>query len=199
MEHMSAWKGRDPGREMWRDPGEGTQLLVSRLKDGDPAALRDLFQQEGKRAFALALRIVSDRAVAEDAVQEAFTQLWERADRISLEGGRIESLLMTIVRRRAVDLARRRSRTEKSLPESDLIQEIDERAAETLERVEESMTAEGLRAELNAALAALPHEQREIVNYAYYGEHTLREIAEREGLPLGTVKSRLRLAIAKLS
>lgn len=173
-------------------------MIVARLKEGDPAALRELYQQEERRAFALAFRVVGDAAAAEDAVQEAFTQLWERARQLSFEG-RIESLLMTIVRRRAVDHARRRGRAGQPLPDPDLLQEIDERASALLDRVEERLTTDGLRDELKAALASLPVEQHQIVDHAYFGGLTLREIAEREGVPLGTVKSRLRLAMAKLS
>lgn len=181
-----------------RDPGEDAQLIAARLKDRDPAALRQLYQQEERRALALALRISGDTAAAEDAVQEAFTQLWERAGQISVDGGRIESLLMTIVRRRAVDLARRRGRAGQ-LPDLDLLQQIDERASALLERVEDSLTTEGLRRELRAALQSLPAEQRRIVDRAYFGGLTLRQISEEERLPLGTVKSRLRLAMSKLT
>jgi RNA polymerase sigma-70 factor (ECF subfamily) len=174
-------------------------LLVSRLRQGDPTALRELYQAEERRAFALALRVVGDASMAQDAVQEAFAQLWERAERITLDGGRVESLLMTIVRRRAIDLVRRRQYDGKPLPDPDLLEQVDERASAMLEHVEENLTTAGLRTELQAALTALPAEQREIVKQAYYGGRTLREIAEREGLPLGTVKSRLRLAMTKLT
>jgi RNA polymerase sigma-70 factor, ECF subfamily len=199
MEAMGVGSGGDPDAELVRAPSEVAQLLITRLREGDPAALRELYQQEERRALALALRILGDAALAQDAVQEAFTQLWQRAEQISLDGGRIESLLMTIVRRRAVDLVRRRQTGARLLPDPELLLEIDERASAMLDRVEENLTTAGLRAALQAALAALPAEQREIVRQAYYGESTLREIAEREGLPLGTVKSRLRLAMTKLT
>jgi RNA polymerase sigma-70 factor, ECF subfamily len=198
MDAMGEVRGGDPEAELVRDPDEVAQLLITRLRNGDPGALQELYQQEERRALALAVRIVGDVTLAQDAVQEAFTQLWQRAEQITLDGGRIESLLMTIVRRRAVDLARRRQRG-RLLPDPDLLQEIDERASAMLDRVEENLTTAGLRMELQSALAALPTEQREIVRQAYYGELTLREIAEREGLPLGTVKSRLRLAMTKLT
>ena len=182
-----------------RDPNGGPLSLSARLRARDEAALRELFGQEEKRAFALAFRVVGDAAAAEDAVQEAFAQLWERAERIDPAGGRIESLLMTIVHRRAIDQARRRQRGATRLPDPELLDQVDEQAAAMLERVEDSLSAAGLRSELRAALAALPPEQRAVVNQTYLGECTLREIAERAGLPLGTVKSRLRLAMAKLS
>jgi RNA polymerase sigma-70 factor (ECF subfamily) len=68
-----------------------------------------------------------------------------------------------------------------------------------LEQAEDALSSEGLRARLNAALSALPLEQRTVVKHAYFGEMSLREIAEQEGVALGTVKSRLRLAMVKLT
>jgi len=173
-------------------------VLVTRLRDGDRGALDELYERVQPRAFSLARRVTGDAGLAEDAVQEAFTQLWERADRISPEGGRIESLVMTMVHRRAIDLARRRGR-ETALPDPELLQPIDERASAALERAEDAVSSEGVRHRLNEALAKLPENQRTIVKHAYFGELTLSQIADRERLPLGTVKSRLRLAMAKLT
>jgi RNA polymerase sigma-70 factor (ECF subfamily) len=189
----------DPRAELARDPSEDSRLLLTRLQENDPTALQELYRRTERRAFALARRVVGDAALAEDAVQEAFAQLWQRIDQISPDGGRIESLLMTMVHRRAIDLVRRRGSRETPLPDPELLQPIDERASAMLDRVEEKLTTEGLRSRLNAALSSLPPEQRTIVRQAYFNESSLREIAEKEGLPLGTVKSRLRLAMAKLT
>jgi RNA polymerase sigma-70 factor (ECF subfamily) len=189
----------DPERQLARDTDEEVQLLVTRVRAGDPIALGDLYQRVQPRAFLLARRIVGDAALAEDAVQEAFTQLWAQSGQISPEGGRLDSLVMTIVHRRAIDLVRRRGRKETRLPDPELLHPIDERATATLDRVEETLTSEGLRSQLNQALSSLPPEQARIVRFAYAKELTLREIAEQEKLPLGTVKSRLRLAMAKLT
>jgi RNA polymerase sigma-70 factor (ECF subfamily) len=174
-------------------------VLVARLQARDGSALRELYEREGRRAFALAYRVLGDHAAAEDAVQEAFAQLWERADRLDPAGGRVESLLMTGVHRRAIDLARARQRGPARLPDSELLSRVDDQATELLDRVVESLSSEGLRVRLRAALSELPAEQRLVVEQAHFEELTLREIAEREHLPLGTVKSRLRLGMARLA
>ena len=186
-----------PCPELTRNAYEEESVIANPLREDDN--LRELYLRVERRAFSLARRVLGDGALAEDAVQEAFVQLWQQADRISLDGGRLESLAMTVVHRRAIDIARRRHRQETTIPDADLLQPIDDRAVSMLEQVEESLTSEGLRSRLNEALSALPPEQRTIVRHAYFDELSLREISEHEGLPLGTVKSRLRLAMAKLS
>jgi RNA polymerase sigma-70 factor (ECF subfamily) len=145
------------------------------------------------------MRITGDRATAEDAVQEAFAQLWERAGQLDTDGGRIESLLMTIVHRRSIDLVRRVGRQPVSLPNPELLEPVDEQATAMLDQVEETLSTEKLRMELRAAIESLPGDQRAVLNHVYFAHRSLRETAELEGLPLGTVKSRLRLAMAKLS
>lgn len=189
----------DPEAPSVRVTEEESHVLATRLRERDPAALDELYQRMQTRAHALARRVLGDAALAEDAVQEAVAQLWERAGRITSDGGRVESLLMTMVHRRAVDIARRRDGRESPLPDADLLQPIDERATAMLEQAEDTLTTDALRARLNQALSSLPPDQRTIVKHAYFGDLSLREIAEKEGLPLGTVKSRLRLAMAKLT
>jgi len=138
-------------------------------------------------------------------VQNAFLSLWERAPRLDPRGGRIESLLMTIVHRRAVDLARARARDQRQQlaaplddPEvsSHLQQVVDEAAAEEFAQVADDRAA--LRARMHDALATLPWEQRQVVELAYFDGLTYAAIAEQLVLPPGTVKSRLRLAMHKL-
>jgi RNA polymerase sigma-70 factor (ECF subfamily) len=180
-------------------PAQTVDTLVERLRAREPSALRELFLRQQHRAFSLALRITADRLAAEDAVQEAFTQLWERAEQIEPNGGRLESLLMKIVHRRAIDSVRRRGRSEVGLPDPDLLQPIDDQATAMLERVEDALSYAGLQAGLKAALDALPPDQRAVIDLIYFQELSLREIADRNGLPLGTVKSRLRLAMSKLN
>ncbi|MFA7250333.1 MAG: sigma-70 family RNA polymerase sigma factor [Dehalococcoidia bacterium] len=183
-----------------RDSDDGHAALSDiaiRLREGDARALGELYDAVGPRAFALARRVLGDAAAAEDAVHEAFTQLWERAP--SLEPvGRIDSLIMTMVHRRAVDAVRRRRGTRVSLAESGLLAQIDERAEAALDEVVNAISEATLRARLQSVLSSMPDEQRLVVRGVYFESLTLREIAERHEIPLGTAKSRLRLAMARL-
>lgn len=191
---------RDLPDEPERVIHEGSSELADRLRAGDGAALLELFQREGKRAFALAYRIVGDAATAEDAVQEAFAQLWQRAPQLAARDGRIEALLMTIVHHRAIDMVRSAARRPAvQLPDPDLLRQVDEEATAKLERIEEVLSTAGVRAELRSALDQLPEEQRAVLDHVYVWQRSLREIADIECVPLGTVKSRLRLAMAKLT
>ena len=188
----------DPDEPSRRVTDRDSRELVTRLREKDASALLELFEREEKRAFALAYRVLRDAAAAEDAVQEAFAQLWERAAQLDPDGGKIEALLMTIVHRRAVDQVRRSARGSVQAPDPELLEQIDERASAMLDRVEELVSSAGLRADLRVALDALPPEQRRILEHIYGQHRSLREVAEEECVPLGTVKSRLRLAMEKL-
>lgn len=172
---------------------------MRRLQAREPAALRELFDREGRRALGVAYRVLGNSTDAEDAVQQAFEQIWERAARLDPEGGRIESLLMTIVNRRAIDLARARSRQPVSLPPDDQFLEVDEQAEALLDRVLDDLSLAELRTRLRAALDGLPPEQRAVVERAHLQGRTLQEIATEDHVALGTVKSRLRLGMSKLS
>lgn len=169
-----------------------------RLRNGEPAALGELYDLVGRRAFGLARRVLGDPAAAEDAVQEAFAQLWEQAPRLALEG-RIDSLVMTMVHRRAVDMVRRRRGGSATLDASAVLAQIDERAEAVFEHVLDALSEASLRASLRASLDALPEPQRRVVQGVYFEALTLREVAAREQIPVGTAKSRLRLAMAKLT
>lgn len=181
-----------------RDTGREPDALAVRLRAGDASALEELFERDGGPAFRLAYRVLRDASGAEDAVQEAFAQLWERAPSLSTSGS-LRSLLMTMVHRRALDQVRSRRRASSATIEGEALLRIDERAADLLERVIEDVSSEALRLRLRTALLALPPEQRAVIELGHGHGLSLPEIAAREGVSLGTVKSRLRLAMQKLS
>jgi RNA polymerase sigma-70 factor, ECF subfamily len=166
------------------------EALVALVARSEESALSELYDRIGGTAYGLAYRILRDEALAEDAVQEAFLGLWRSASTFVPERAKASTWLLTLVHRRAVDLVRREQR----------------RRAEPLEGAPEP--AEGsaeeaawLRLErerVQAALAALPDQQREAIELAYYGGYTQSELAERLGEPLGTIKSRMFTGLARL-
>lgn len=146
-----------------------------------------------RRAFALAYRVLGDGTLAEDAVQEGFISFWRQANRIDPRRGNVESLLMTIVYRRSIDLLRsRRGQTARDLPLE--LETIDLAADELVDEVYDALTVEAAR----SALGSLPEDQRRAIEMAYFEGMTQAEVAETLGIPLGTVKSRLRLGLTRL-
>jgi RNA polymerase sigma-70 factor (ECF subfamily) len=174
------------------------QDLLARLLGRDESALAELYDRHGRAAFSLAYRVLGDPETAEEVVQEAFLALWRRAETYQPERGTVRSWLLTVVRNRAIDVVRirdGRSRTGGAAPRpvstDDLVLVAeDDPEAEAIRSVE----AEVVR----KALAALPPEQREVVDLAYFGGLTYPEVAARTGVALGTVKSRMRLALERL-
>ena len=152
-----------------------------------------LYDRLSRRAFGLAYRILDDGSSAEDVVQEAFLTVWRQADRIDPARGKLSSFLMTVVHHRAVDLLRsRRQQTARNLPLDPSL--VEQRGADILEVVSQSLGNDAIR----NALTSLPPEQREPIQLAYFEGLTHVEIAGKLALPLGTVKSRLRLGLEKM-
>lgn len=167
--------------------------VLTRLQRRDPAALAEVYDLFGGKAFGLAHRILGDTASAEDAVQDAFLHLWNQARRLDANKGRVDTYLMTIVHRRSIDLLRRRANRN---AHHDLLPEdvIDERPIDVADEVAAKWDSESV----HRALSTLGAEQREAIELAYFQGLTHREIAEKTGAPVGTVKSRLRLGVEKL-
>lgn len=182
----------DPTGTRRRMTSSDPDHLLERLRDRDERALADLYDEMGGRAYGLAYRVLRDGAAAEDAVQAAFTMIWEQGDRLDPGRGSVQGLLLTIVHRRAVDAARARQRHE--FRNGPLAIDPADEAPTTLDALVADDRAAGVR----SALSALSEVQRTIVLLAYFDGLTHQEIAARLELPLGTVKSRLRLAMRRL-
>lgn len=167
------------------------EALVALAARSEQSALAELYDRFGRPAYGLALRILRDEALAEDAVQEAFLTLWRTAGRFVPERGKASTWILTLVHRRAVDIVRheerRRTHALEHSPEPESRETVDEEAWLRLqrERVQE-------------ALRKLPDQQREAIELAYYGGFTQSELAERLGQPLGTIKSRMFGGLARL-
>jgi len=171
---------------------EDQQALVARLQRQDEGALAELYDATSRRAFGLAYRVLGDGAAAEDVLQTAYLALWEQASTIDETKGSVESLLMTIVHRRAVDAARARARLQAR--SGDLAHDPPDEDPTALDQVVQSEDASTVR----EALDALPEPQRRAVVLAYFEGMTYPEVAAAEGIPIGTVKSRMRLAMERL-
>ena len=166
------------------------EALVALLARGHEAALGELYDRHGRVAYGMALRVLRDEALAEDAVQEAFLALWRTAGAFVPERARARTWIVTLVHRRAVDLVRREERRRGEPLEEAPEAEGGSVETDALLRLERERVAE--------ALARLPDPQREAIELAYYGGFTQSELAERLGQPIGTIKSRMFTGLARL-
>jgi RNA polymerase sigma-70 factor, ECF subfamily len=166
------------------------EALLALASRADHDALGELYDRYGRVAYGLALRIVRDRSLAEDAVQEAFLAVWRSAGSFLAEHGKPSTWILTLVHRRAVDLVRREERRRG--------EPLDEVAQPTGEATDEEAWLRAQRQVVQEALRKLPSDQREAIELAYYGGFTQSELAERLGQPLGTIKSRMFTGLRRL-
>jgi RNA polymerase sigma-70 factor, ECF subfamily len=167
--------------------------LIAAIAQGDHPALLALYDRHGRLGYGLAYRMLGESGAAEEAVQDAFLRVWRRAATFDPSRGSVRSWLMTIVHHCAIDLHRKRA----SGP--NVVSGLDEIAEQTPSPDAWSEVSGKLdRERVRAAVAQLPQEQRRAIELAYFDGLTHREIAERDGLPLGTVKGRLRLGLQRL-
>ena len=168
------------------------ELLASLAAGLDEAALSQLYDRYQAVMYGLAMRITNDSALAQDAVQEAFTGVWRNATRYEQGKSSARTWLLSITHHRAIDIVRRR-RPAATLPEADEIHE-----ALTTPDVWPEIARAADAAAVRTAVAALPAAQREAIELAYFSGLTQTEIAARIQIPLGTVKSRVRLGLVAL-
>jgi RNA polymerase sigma-70 factor, ECF subfamily len=166
------------------------EALVALVVRSDQVALSELYDRYGRVAYNLAYRILRDPALAEDAVQEAFLTVWRTAARFLPERSKASTWILTLVHRRAVDLVRREERRR--------AEPLDETLEPAGEETDESAWLRLERERVQTALRRLPDQQREALELAYYGGFTQSELAERLGLPLGTIKSRMFAGLARM-
>jgi RNA polymerase sigma factor (sigma-70 family) len=167
------------------------EALLSLVASSDDAALAELYDRFGRVAYGLALRILRDDALAQDAVQEAFLAVWRSADRFLAERAKASTWILTLVHRRAVDLVRREDRRR-----GEPLERAPEPASPATAEDEAALGFE--RRVVQEALRRLPPEQREALELGYYGGLTQSELAERLDQPLGTIKSRMFTGLARL-
>ncbi len=175
------------------DMREQDDLLVARIAAGDDYALGELVDRFGGVLTAIARRISGSQAVAEDVLQEVVSELWRHPERYSPERGSLRAYLGVQAQRRAVDSCRSESRRRARQERWDRLGWPGGHLAQ------DGVEGSDLKETVRRAIARLPLEQRQAVELAYWRGQTHKEIAQELKLPEGTVKSRLRLAQAKLA
>lgn len=160
------------------------------LLAGDDDAVRALYARFGKPVYSLGLRLLGTREAAEELTQDVFVTAWRKAARFDPLRGRLSTWLMTIAHNMAIDRLRRESGM--SRPTLVLVDEVPDAPG-----VDEEMVVVERDAAMRA-LAALTDAERRLLTRAYFRGNTAREISEADGVPLGTVKTRLRTALIKV-
>jgi RNA polymerase sigma-70 factor (ECF subfamily) len=168
-------------------------LLTARLAAGDDLALAEAFDRLGPAVYGAALRVLGEWTAAQDVAQDVFVELWTHPGRYDPAAGSLRTYRTVLARHRAVDMVRselrriaRQERNQRLTPQQELRSPGDE---------VEAAEAAGV---VRAAVRLLPDSQRQVVELAYFGGLSYREVAQAVGIPEGTAKSRLRLAMAKL-
>ncbi len=189
--HPGFGAGLRSDRRLHSLPVTGAEL-VARFRAGDESAIRDLYRDYGRVVFAIARRALNDRSLAEEAVQQTFLQAWRAAG--SFDPSRdLAPWIYTIARRVCIDLYRRESR--RQAEPLDSVAERDPSLVSQPGGIEESWQ----RWQVRTAIDRLPAEEREVVRLQHLQGFTHQEIAERTGVPLGTVKSRSHRAHRRLA
>ena len=166
-------------------------LMSAVAQNRDRKAFGRLFELFGPRVKAYLIRQGADPATAEDLVQDVMLTVWRRGAQFDEKKGAVSTWVFTIARNRRIDTLRRAKRPELDPSDPALVGEPDDPADSVVEAAQKNKL-------LHAAVAVLPEEQKKMLRLAYFEDKSHSVIAEELGLPLGTVKSRLRLAMAKL-
>ncbi len=165
--------------------------LMSRVSSGEPGAVEELFDRFGGLVFRIARQMLPSNAEAEDAVQEVFLRLWKTAHRFDPERAKLVTWVILLSKRHVIDRLRRKSSRPKTVAAPEEAIPGKAPAPTRLERDESGL-------QLRSVVATLPELQRLVIEKAYFGGFTLREISIQMDLPLGTVKSALSRGLGRL-
>jgi RNA polymerase sigma-70 factor (ECF subfamily) len=169
------------------------QALIDRIVLGDEAALRELYELLAPRAYAIALKVLKDPAEAEEVLQDTFLEVWRSATRFDPARAAADRWVATMVRTRSIDRLRKRNSRDRMLAGASQVVPPKRPTPEDLL----STSQVGVR--VRKALSELPNEQRRALELAYFEGLSQSEIAAATATPLGTVKTRMRLAMIKLA
>ena len=176
------------------DAAPPDDVLLAAVRGGSEAALRSLYERYADLVYTVALRIVGDRELAQEVLQDVFLRCWERADTFKSQRGHLGGWLIGIARNRAVDLLRSGQHQARLREQGSWA--LD--GAQEPEQPADALDQLALRQTVRNALAALPAAQRNTIELAFFGGFTQAEIAEATSTPLGTVKTRIRDGMQRL-
>ena len=174
----------------------GDEKLISLIAQSHEQALTQLYDRYHRLVFSLAFAIVNDRETAEEVTLDVFMRVWQKADTYRVEQAKVSTWLTHIARHHAIDILRRRAaRPDQSAVHwEDIISNLESSQPGPQESAEVSLRRE----HIHAALDQLPPDQKQALLLAYFGGYTQSQIAELLAQPLGTIKTRLRLAMQKV-
>ena len=177
---------------------EDKQLMKDILRRV-PDALDRLHGRYRPVLKSIIMQVLHDETEADDVLQEVLLQVWDRASSYSSDKGKLMSWLSTLARRRAIDRLRQQSAYRRATDRYEVSCNFPNKSISELHTVEREASRADLRSLLNQQLAALPHNQQEVIRMAFFEEKSQREISALTHTPLGTVKTRIELGIKKLS
>lgn len=171
-------------------------VLIQLISEAQTDAMQELFDRYSRLVFSVAFAILGDRSVAEEATLDVFVRVWRGAKTYRSDRAKVSTWLIALTRHHAIDLLRwQKSRPDAhNLSLDDFLSQYDPAIPNPETHVEKSLQREHIR----AALAQLPPEQRQVLILAYFRGHSHQQIAEILKQPLGTIKTRIRLAMQKL-
>ncbi|MDQ4501537.1 ECF RNA polymerase sigma factor SigK [Sinomonas sp. ASV322] len=182
-----------PDRDAEAPSAPDLDELMARVARGDQEAFADLYDGLAPVIHGLVLRVVRDPAQSEEVTQEVFLEVWQQAKRFDADRGRARAWITVVAHRRAVDRVRAaQAATDRDLREG--IREYRESYDDVEHQVEVALESE----RVHKALESLTEVQRQAIRLAYYGGYTYAEVADALGLPLGTVKTRIRDGMIRL-
>ena len=167
-------------------------VLMQAIQRKVLGALEEMYDRHHGRALAVAYRVLEDRSLAEDVVQEAFLAVWRQAEAFRPDRGSVRSWFFSIVRHRAIDMTRGGAFKRERVSIDEV--EVEPGAPDPWHEVSANIDQE----QIKKAVEALPREQMQVINLAYFSGYTQQEISKIVGAPLGTVKGRVRLAMKRL-